>query len=64
MLKNNDAAISLYEGRGYNIDDGSGADAAEKVKSFLMDPQRILQHRMTKRLGKYADTGADRVVEK
>ena len=64
VLKNNDAAISLYEGRGYNIDDGSGADAAEKVKSFLMDPQRILQHRMTKRLGKYADTGADRVVEK
>ena len=52
VLKNNDAAIALYESRGYAIDDGSRLDAARKVASVLADPQRLLQHRMTKRLGR------------
>ena len=52
VLKNNDAAIALYESRGYAIDDGSRLDAAQKVASVLADPQRLLQHRMTKRLGR------------
>ena len=52
VLKNNDAAIALYESRGYVVDDGSGLAAAEKVASFLVDPQRLVQHRMTKRLGR------------
>lgn len=51
VLKNNDAAIALYESRGYAIDDGSRLDAARKLASVLADPQRLVQHRMTKRLG-------------
>ena len=50
VLKNNDAAIALYESRGYAIDDGSRLDAARKLASVLADPQRLVQHR-TKRLG-------------
>ena len=52
VLKNNDAAIALYESRGYAVDDGSRLAAAQKVASFLVDPQRLVQHRMTKRLGR------------
>lgn len=47
VLKNNSLAIALYEKAGYKIDDGDSS-AVSKVGRLLMDPQRVLQHRMVK----------------
>ena len=49
VVKNNVAAIALYERAGYVVDEG-GESAAERVRTMLWDPQRVMQHRMAKPL--------------
>lgn len=49
VVKNNVAAIALYERAGYTVDEG-GESAAERVRTMLWDPQRVMQHRMAKPL--------------
>jgi len=48
VLKTNTAAVALYSRQGYVIDEGGSV--FERMVEVVMDPQRILQHRMCKPL--------------
>lgn len=55
VVKTNAAAMSLYESCGYVVDGVSGDEknAFSRVAELLSDPQRLMQHRMVKRLPGY-----------
>jgi ribosomal protein S18 acetylase RimI-like enzyme len=63
VLRNNVAAIALYERSGYAVDEG-GAGPGARLFTILTDPQRILQRRMSKRLGGRSDAAADAAAQK
>ena len=50
VVKTNKSAIALYSRQGYVIDNGGEENAVGKFAKVVMDPQRILQHRMSKPL--------------
>jgi len=54
VVKTNAPAMALYESCGYVVD-GGGDDknAFSRVADVLSDPQRLMQHRMVKRLPGY-----------
>lgn len=55
VVKTNAPAMSLYESCGYVVDGVSGDEknAFSRVAELLSDPQRLMQHRMVKRLPGY-----------
>jgi len=55
VVKTNTAAMALYESCGYVVDGVSGDEknAFSRVAELLSDPQRLMQHRMVKRLPGY-----------
>ena len=55
VVKTNAPAMALYESCGYVVD-GGGDDknAFSRVAELLSDPQRLMQHRMVKRLPGYS----------
>jgi ribosomal protein S18 acetylase RimI-like enzyme len=55
VVKTNAAAMALYESCGYVVDGVSGDEknAFSRVAELLSDPQRLMQHRMVKRLPGY-----------
>ena len=54
VVKTNAAAMALYESCGYVVDGGGDEkNAFSRVADVLSDPQRLMQHRMVKRLSGY-----------
>ena len=51
VVKTNAPAMALYASCGYAVDEGAGDDAFARVANVISDPQRLMQHRMVKRLG-------------
>ena len=62
VLRNNVAAIALYERSGYAVDEG-GAGPGARLFTILTDPQRILQRRMSATRGR-SDAAADAAAQK
>ena len=50
VVKTNAPAIALYASCGYATDRGAGDDAFSRVADVITDPQRLMQHRMFKRV--------------
>ena len=50
VVKTNAPAIALYASCGYATDRGAGDDAFSRVVDVITDPQRLMQHRMYKRV--------------
>jgi len=50
VVKTNAPAIALYASCGYATDRGAGDDAFSRLADVITDPQRLMQHRMFKRV--------------
>ena len=50
VVKTNAPAIALYASCGYATDEGAGDDAFSRLADVITDPQRLMQHRMFKRV--------------
>jgi ribosomal protein S18 acetylase RimI-like enzyme len=50
VVKTNAPAIALYASCGYTTDEGAGDDAFSRLADVITDPQRLMQHRMFKRV--------------